>query len=811
VSLYLPPGTYYLQINPKNIEWVEFYLSLIPELTVLSHSVINQKKDEITLVIPRNGVYELSLSADTKITNIALYRRGIIDAKYNIMNIMPDQFTYQATTGLAAGVYKLVTSYKNEATGNIKVIAKPDTSCELEPNNNILSFNPLSYENVNGALYSDDIDYFALKLKGDINVKLNLTDLISGDKVEFKLYTPTGTLIKSVPYYADANDGDLTFDLNLSDGVYPFSLELIRSENNTSPVFYDLEFDGNYVTGINSGDTLELSTPFLAQITSGNVLIYEGNDQVKEETIGNAIIVAGVSDDPGDPLFGSFQKLTEKAYQTFLFRGFTDQNLYYINAVKEHDLDADGIDDAIVDNATLSMDTLLAAIKQAENENTSQPLYIFIASHGGIGSLKIGQDFILMATELEQAIADFVQKTGRKVFIILEACHSGSFKYYLDDLDKVTLIYSSDFNELSFLDPETGASFTYFWLQNILTGHTIEESIQNAKEHLQGIKPPQMNQSPGYVAFDQTVLDTLVGMRLATASIDTLKITDYYGQDGQQIDLSQDSKEIQLYLKIASGTAIEKLGVYILPPTITLNTEDYDTPDFSPYYTDLVFNGDVTNPAYVTKYSLKYNGEYKLIYVVKDVDGNIVSATGTIDVQGGEDYGMTEVTLTLVKGWNLLNIPVQPENSGTQALFSGLAYISAWKWENNNWAVLLNDADTQAYAASKGFGILTTLNAGEGFWLNMEEESTLNVIGTEVSNSNLSFVQGWNLVGLKVNEEKSIEDVVPDSAISAWKWENNNWAVWLPDQETLQEYAASKGFAILQNIKPDEGFWVNVK
>jgi ABC-type transport system substrate-binding protein len=93
----------------------------------------------------------------------------------------------------------------------------------------------------------------------------------------------------------------------------------------------------------------------------------------------------------------------------------------------------------------------------------------------------------------------------------------------------------------------------------------------------------------------------------------------------------------------------------------------------------------------------------------------------------------------------------------------------------------------------------------------MDKESTLNVTGTEASNTTLTFEQGWNLVGLKVNKEKAIEDVVPDDAISAWKWENNKWAVWLPDRETLQEYAASKGFAILQNIKPNEGFWVNVK
>ena len=109
----------------------------------------------------------------------------------------------------------------------------------------------------------------------------------------------------------------------------------------------------------------------------------------------------------------------------------------------------------------------------------------------------------------------------------------------------------------------------------------------------------------------------------------------------------------------------------------------------------------------------------------------------------------------------------------------GLPYISVWKWQNNNWVVALKNVDTQAYAASKSFAILTTLNAGEGFWLNMQDDATLYVSANQLSNSTLTFEQGWNLVGLKVNQEKSIADIIPAGAISAWKWENNNWAVWL--------------------------------
>lgn len=51
-----------------------------------------------------------------------------------------------------------------------------------------------------------------------------------------------------------------------------------------------------------------------------------------------------------------------------------------------------------------------------------------------------------------------------------------------------------------------------------------------------------------------------------------------------------------------------------------------------------------------------------------------------------------------------------------------------------------------------------------------------------------------------------------DSAkyISIWKWENGGWAVRLPkDGDGGAAYATGKGFGLLADLKPGEGFWVN--
>ena len=72
---------------------------------------------------------------------------------------------------------------------------------------------------------------------------------------------------------------------------------------------------------------------------------------------------------------------------------------------------------------------------------------------------------------------------------------------------------------------------------------------------------------------------------------------------------------------------------------------------------------------------------------------------------------------------------------------------------------------------------------------------------------------GWNLVGLKGDQGKTIDDLISgneSSIASVWKWENSSWAVYLPGEDDGgAAYAQSKGFALLTDIEPGEGFWVN--
>ena len=147
----------------------------------------------------------------------------------------------------------------------------------------------------------------------------------------------------------------------------------------------------------------------------------------------------------------------------------------------------------------------------------------------------------------------------------------------------------------------------------------------------------------------------------------------------------------------------------------------------------------------------------------------------------------------------------------TDKFFDNNKYVSVWKWKNNKWVVYLPGQDTSTYANEKGFDILSSINPGEGFWVNNLLSKQVLIAGTPVED-NLTMIQGWNLMGLKSNQTKSITALISGNEtkiISIWKWVDK-WAVCiLGDEDSGLGYATSKGFQFLEEINPGEGFWVN--
>ena len=191
--------------------------------------------------------------------------------------------------------------------------------------------------------------------------------------------------------------------------------------------------------------------------------------------------------------------------------------------------------------------------------------------------------------------------------------------------------------------------------------------------------------------------------------------------------------------------------------------------------------------------------------------------------------------LNVVKGWNLLG------NSSSAAInvasvFGDPANVTTvWKWNalTRKWAFY---TPTQvdggaAYAASKGYDLMTSVAGGEGFWVNATTSFTASVpSGTPIDSASFkNLVPGWNLIATGDNNTPSafnnalsatipVVGEVPTNFISLWAWDTAlaKWYFYAPSLEQtggLAGYIQKNGYLDFstanKKLDPGVGFWIN--
>jgi hypothetical protein len=88
------------------------------------------------------------------------------------------------------------------------------------------------------------------------------------------------------------------------------------------------------------------------------------------------------------------------------------------------------------------------------------------------------------------------------------------------------------------------------------------------------------------------------------------------------------------------------------------------------------------------------------------------------------------------------------------------------------------------------------------------------VVGGTIS-IGLNLTPGWNLLGNPINQSIAVATKFGDASKvnSVWKWDTTkaNWQFYAPELSAtaLQSLAASKGYSVLSEINPGDGYWVN--
>ena len=192
--------------------------------------------------------------------------------------------------------------------------------------------------------------------------------------------------------------------------------------------------------------------------------------------------------------------------------------------------------------------------------------------------------------------------------------------------------------------------------------------------------------------------------------------------------------------------------------------------------------------------------------------------------------------LKLVAGWNLLGNSTSAALNVAATFGSATDVASVWKWTaaSAKWAFYtpLQADGGAAYAASKGYDLLTTINNGEGFWVNAKQAFTtqLPVANAVASASFTSLPFGWNLIAvgdsptpLGFNNALSLTPpqagTISPNVNSLWAWDSgvSKWYFYAPSLQAaggsaLVDFIAGKAYLDFTSgnrlLDPGMGFWV---
>ncbi len=156
----------------------------------------------------------------------------------------------------------------------------------------------------------------------------------------------------------------------------------------------------------------------------------------------------------------------------------------------------------------------------------------------------------------------------------------------------------------------------------------------------------------------------------------------------------------------------------------------------------------------------------------------------------------------LASGWELISIPVQTTSNSLNDVLHSISdsFISVWHYDSNSksWKKYIKNAPL-------GFNDLDTIEPKKGYWVNMAKVDTLEIIGTQITNTAVSLSTGWNLVGYPSLESELVNEAllsISQQYISVWTYYSDDWYRHIKGTKT--------GFNNLERMEPWRGYWIKV-
>jgi hypothetical protein len=171
------------------------------------------------------------------------------------------------------------------------------------------------------------------------------------------------------------------------------------------------------------------------------------------------------------------------------------------------------------------------------------------------------------------------------------------------------------------------------------------------------------------------------------------------------------------------------------------------------------------------------------------VDNNLVKKI-YLGVDAPQAY-----TLNFKAGWNLISIPINPENDQISYIFSAsqMANIDViWDYNGGDW---------KYWTTEPGYtNQFSILSPAKGYYVYCYNPMTVTVYGSAPSGpaSMGSLPQGWNLIGFQSSSDADISGLYGTADV-IWKMENDNWFYWTTEPGYSNQF---------DTLTPGLGYWI---
>jgi len=207
-----------------------------------------------------------------------------------------------------------------------------------------------------------------------------------------------------------------------------------------------------------------------------------------------------------------------------------------------------------------------------------------------------------------------------------------------------------------------------------------------------------------------------------------------------------------------------------------------------------VFNQTTVNESSYTNISAAA-GYWKVSAVVTNPNGTAMQTWW---------WNVKHVSIDLYNGWNLISLPLVPDDSNVNSVLSPINgnYSIVWAYDASDTA-----DHWKKYDPATPFGNdLITMESSNGYWIMMTSYDTLNISGTMPEPTDIELWSGWNLLGYNSLNPQTITDAL--SSI-----DGNYSIIWAynasDSTDYWKKYDSDTPFGNdLANMEPGKGYWI---